>query len=245
MYELFSNKYYIDLVVISDLHLCNKLDRIDLLYKAYEYAYSNNIKYVINLGDLFDSCMPHNKKETKTYSLEQQVKYIKDCYPYSEYIKTLILYGNHDYYSKYKYGIDIVDMLSKERKDMINLGYGESYLNIKNNYIKLQHEIDYLKNYKKNVETYITLLGHYHNYKVDINDDTVYVYAPSLTKLKSMENIPSMLHLGIDFNNELFSNLNIKCINMEQEIISSEFDINMNIKPKKYQIIKEQLKNCK
>ena len=52
MYELFSKKNYIELIIISDLHLCNKLDRIDLLYKAYEYAYKFNIKYVINLGDL-------------------------------------------------------------------------------------------------------------------------------------------------------------------------------------------------
>ena len=241
MYELFSTKDYIDLVIISDLHLCNKLDRLDLLYKAYEYAYNNNIKYVINLGDLFDSYMPHNKNEIKYKTLEKQVEYVIDNYPYCEDIKTLILYGNHDYYSKINYDYDIVKKFSNIRTDLIHLDYGESYINIKDNFIKLQHEIDYLKNYKKDIETYLTLLGHYHKYKIKINDDSIYVYAPSLAKLKSMENIPSILHVRIDFKDEKFSSLNIKCIDMEQEIVSSEFHTSMNIKPKKYQLIKEQL----
>lgn len=241
MYELFSKKDYIDLVIISDLHLCNKLDRMDLLYKAYDYSYKNNIKYIINLGDLFDSCMPHNKNELRIKSLSEQLEFVINNYPYSKDIKTLILYGNHDYYSKQKNNIDIVEKFSKERKDLIHLGYGESYINIKDNFIKLQHEIDYLKNYKKNLETYITLLGHYHSYKVKTVDGSTYIYVPSLSNLKTGDNNPSILHIQIQFRNELFSNLDIKCINMDTNIITSEFDIAVTVKQKKYQIIKNEL----
>ena len=243
MYELFSNKNYIEFVVISDLHLCNKLDRIDLLYKAYEYTSKNKLKYVINLGDLFDSYMPHNKNDVKIKTLSEQVKYVIDNYPYCSDIKTLVLYGNHDYYSKINYHKDIVKWLSDARSDLINLGYGENYINIKDNFIKLQHEIDYLKNYKKNLETYITLLGHYHNYKVSINDNNIYVYAPSLSSLRINNANPAILHIKIDFNNEMFSNIDIKCIDLEQERIMNEFDININMKVKKHEYIKEQLKN--
>lgn len=242
MYELFSKKDNIELVILSDLHLCNKLDRIDLLYKAYEYTYQNNIKYVINLGDLFDSDMPHNKYSVKTKSLDEQIDYVANNYPRCDEIKTIILYGNHDYYSKIKYKKDIVEEFSKIRKDLIHLKYGEDYLNIKNNYIKLQHEIDILKNYKKNIETYITLLGHYHKYRVDIRDDSIYIFSPALAKLKSMENIPSILHVKIDFTNELFSNIRIKCIDMEQDKMISDFNIGINVKEKKYQKIKSELK---
>lgn len=242
MYELFSKKNYIEFIVISDLHLCNKLDRIDLLYKAYEYADKNKLKYVINLGDVFDSYMPHNKNDLKIKTLSKQVEYVIDNYPYSDTIKTLVLYGNHDYYSKLYYHKDIVKWFSDERCDLINLGYGENYINIKDNYVKLQHEIDYLKNYKKNLETYITLLGHYHNYKVRINDNNIYVYAPSLSDLKMNNVNSSILHIRIDFNNEMFSNINIKCVDIEKNIITSEFDTNINMKVKKHQFIKEKIK---
>lgn len=244
MYELFTKKNSIRLLVISDLHLGSVYDRIDLLYKAYEYACFNNIKYVLNLGDLFDSNMPHNKEYLKIQDFDEQVSYAIDNYPYSESIKTLMLYGNHDYYSKITHNNDMVKKFSEERTDLIHLGYGESYLNIKNNYIKLQHEISCLKNYKQNIETYITLLGHYHKFRVDINGDTIYIHVPSLSNLgiNRVPNIPSILDIKLSFFNELFSDISVKYIDMDNEIAIGEFNTTINVKKKKHTLLQEQTK---
>ena len=65
MISLDTHKNKIKLIVISDLHLCNINDRVDLLNEAYIYAAKNKIKSVINLGDLIDSVMPHNTTSIK------------------------------------------------------------------------------------------------------------------------------------------------------------------------------------
>lgn len=242
MYKLVKNNDSINLIVISDLHLCNKLDRLDLLYKAYEYASYNEANYIINLGDLIDSNMPHNSKNLTIKNINKQIEFVIDNYPLCYDIKTLILYGNHDYFSN-KYNVDVANTISDKRPDLINLGYGEAYISILDNYIKLNHEINYLKNYKKNIETFITLLGHYHGFKIKNNDDSVYIYAPTLSNLgKGNEYVtPSILDIKIDFYNDLFSKLHIKCIDIENEIINSEFDLSMNISNKKHIKINEDL----
>ena len=243
--ELFTNKDYIELIVISDLHLCNKLDRIDLVYKTYEYAYNNNIHYIINLGDLIDSFMPHNKDNLKIKNIYKQIDYVIDNYPLNNDIKTYILYGNHDYYQMYKHNINVSKLISNERNDLINLGYGEAYLNIFDNYIKLSHDIPYFKNYKENIETIINLIGHYHNFKINNYDNTLFIYAPSLSNLSPNNSliIPSILDIKISFNNQIISKVNIKNMDLEKNIINSEFDICLNINNKRYIKIKEHFKS--
>lgn len=243
MYEIIEKQDRLRLLAISDLHLCHKLDRLDLLYKAYQYAVDNNIKYVLNLGDLIEGVMPHNKYDIKEITIDGQVKYVLDNYPYSDKIKTLVLYGNHDFYEKYKGGIDVAQAISSERNDLINLGYGEAYIKVLDNYIKLSHEISLLKKYKKDIETFINLYGHLHKFKTKIYDDKLYVHVPSLSNVSPTNTIciPEVLDINISFTKNIISNFEIDLIDMEKGIVNSSFEIASSINNKKYIKIKNKI----
>lgn len=235
---------HIRFIVISDLHLGNNKERLDLVYKAYEYALDKEIYTIINLGDLIDSVMPHNQKDIRLTTIDKQIRYVIENYPFHHNITTYALYGNHDYYSLLKYGVDIAQIISEERSDLINLGYGENYLCLEENYIKLSHPIRYLSHYKRNIETPINLLGHYHSYKVNLKD-SLYVYAPSLSNLSTEQNLinkPEILDIDIMFFEGIMSRIGIKNIDIEKERLDGEFNIDLRISKKRHTKIKEYFK---
>ena len=245
MFEIVKNKNNLNLLIISDLHLCNKLDRMVLVHKAYEYANRKRIRYILNLGDLIDGVMPHNYNDIKIKTVEEQVQYVIEHYPSIPGIKTLILYGNHDYYSKYNGGIDVAEEISKERKDIFNLGYQESFIRISDNFIKLGHEVSYIKGFKKPVGTALTFMGHYHMFKVKVNDDNIYINVPSLSSLNpstNLTNIPCMLDVNIAFYNDIFSKISIDVVDLDNDIISSSFEGTINVNNKRHSKIKEEMK---
>lgn len=236
---------HIRFIVISDLHLGNKKDRMDLVYKTYEYAMDNEVYSIINLGDLIDSVMPHNYKYVRFNTVEEHIRYVIENYPLNDKITTYILYGNHDYYQLFTSGIDTAKIIGQERKDLVNLGYGEAYLGLDDNYIKLSHPIRYLEHYKENIETPVNLVGHYHNYRVDFKDST-YIHVPSLSNLSTEQNRinkPEILDIDIDFYNGIISKVAIKNIDIEKDILNSEFNIDMKISAKRHAKIKEYFKS--
>ena len=244
MYEIEKKKDYVRVLLISDLHLCNKKDRMDLVHKAYNYALKEHIRYVLNLGDLIDGVMTHNEKDIKIDSVSKQIDYVVNEYPYSSNIKTLVLYGNHDYYSLVKDNIDVGKEIYLKRKDIYSLGYGESYIRILDNYMKLSHDIDFLKGYKKNLETFINLLGHLHEYKVKLYDDNLYIHVPSLSDLKPNgdKNIPSILDIRFSFYRDIISGVTIDCIDMERDLLLGNYEYVGIFSNKKYMKIKEKMK---
>ena len=50
-YEVHDNTHHLSLLMISDSHLTNKADRIDILNYLYDKAESKGIKYVLHCGD--------------------------------------------------------------------------------------------------------------------------------------------------------------------------------------------------
>lgn len=241
MYELKKNKDDVRVLLISDLHLGNINDRVDLLKLTYEYAIDNNIRYVINLGDTIEGVMPHNARSLKINRVEDQVKYLVDNYPSNSNIKSLMLYGNHDYYSRINGGIDVAKEISNRRKDLYSLGYGENYIRIEDNFIKLGHEISYLKYYKKNISTYVSFLGHIHTFRVKSTDDSINIGVPSLSDVcpDNGINIPGMLDVKIKLYREMVTELEIKNIDLEKNTILSTVDHSMNVNIKKFMKIKD------
>ena len=230
------------ILLISDLHLGNKLSDINYLYMAYEYALNNDIKYVINIGDVIESVMPHNKNNLVIYSVLEQVEYVIDKYPKVDSIKSLILYGNHDYYSTYcGSNIDVAGLISTNRKDIYNLGYGENFIRIVDNYLKLNHEISYLKDYKHSIGTFINILGHLHGYRVRSTEDSIYINVPSLSYVSpnNLPIVPMVLDVNLCFYNEMISKVEIKSILIEDNMIASSLECGLNINPKKFVKIKE------
>lgn len=243
MYDIDLNANFIKFLIISDTHIGNKKADMDLIYKAYEYAYSQNIYYVIHLGDVLDSIMLNNKNDLKIHDPNKQMKYVYNEYPYSDDIKTLMLFGNHDYFHYKNFNCNIEKEM-KKRDDIISLGYGESFLNINDNYIKLSHDIPYLKGYKMNVHTFLSFLGHYHGYKINVSDNYLSVNVPSLSYVGTFQNtnIPSMLEVTIYFKEKIFDCVKIKCLDVKNGTINNDFSFVNNIPLKEHNKIKEKLR---
>lgn len=51
VYEVPHNLNHLDILMISDSHLCNKADRLDILNYVYEKAEKKGIKHVLHCGD--------------------------------------------------------------------------------------------------------------------------------------------------------------------------------------------------
>lgn len=180
----------LDIMIISDLHLTEMSNRvIKRLNTVYEYCAEKGIKYIMNLGDLFD--LSHNSVYSyETYSQHQKlIDAIVRNFPHDDNIVHFVLGGNHDR-SATAFGIDSIEEITKRRTDFINLGYSHSSIGIEGNtnneLIGLHHpkgwvveSVDdfdlgagqitrYLEQSCSGLEkNYIDLFGHLHASRID------------------------------------------------------------------------------
>ncbi len=135
-----NGKKCIDLMLTSDFHLTNSstlgstegFDEgiIRDLDRLYEYATQNNIKFILNLGDLFSGRYYGTVYKYYGYQdarslIDNAVKY----FPRNTGIYHAILGGNHDK-DILNYGIDPINELSRRRNDIIDLGYDHAEIDI-------------------------------------------------------------------------------------------------------------------
>ena len=173
----------IKLLVISDMHFCNKYDNVDYLKFIYDYALKNNIHIILNLGDLIEGLNNKNYKDGyDTYT--KQVNYLLDNYPYNQNIINYILYGNHDVHSIIAEGIDISKILEIERPDFINVGYGFGKIKINYLNICMYHKIQN-QNISFDIpsnERNLILKGHSHHFEIN-NINNFQVNVPTLSNV--------------------------------------------------------------
>lgn len=219
----FSNTY--NLIVISDLHIGSNEERFDLLEKIYDYAINNNIKTIINLGDLVDG-------KTSKLNIDKQLDLLFKNYPYEENIKNIILLGNHDFHSLYYDNYDIADCL-KERKDFINAGYGIGYINIYNKYIGLFHNLSLLKVKRLDFYPFMNLYGHRHSYKVNIGDE-LNIKIPTLSNKTHNDSLPSFLDIKLEYDGKLEKAIIKNIIFSSKTITTNELEYNIPVLKKKY-----------
>lgn len=123
----------LDIMIISDLHLTEMSNRVvKRLNTVYEYCAEKGIKYILNLGDLFD--LSHNSVYSyETYSQHQKlIDAIVRNFPHDDNIVHFVLGGNHDR-SATSFGIDSIEELASRRSDFVNLGYSHSAIGISGN----------------------------------------------------------------------------------------------------------------
>lgn len=125
-------------IIISDLHLANKKERIDLLNKVYDFSINKNYNIIINAGDVVDGLVG-NINNKKYSDIIKQIEYALKVYPYDKNILNFICFGNHDYDSLINYGINIETIFDIKRHDLVSLGYGYGSLYIKNDLIRVAH----------------------------------------------------------------------------------------------------------
>ena len=121
----------IKIAFLSDLHLSNEHERLDLLNEVYNFCAKENIHVIINGGDLIDGLMGPDKKKHSTY--EKQIDYALKNHPFDKNILNFICLGNHDASFWLEDGIDIKNILLEKRHDLVPIGYGNGKINLLNN----------------------------------------------------------------------------------------------------------------
>ncbi len=76
------------MLVISDLHFGNKLERLDLVDNAFNYCVKNGINIILCAGDMIDSLSNRCKSEYNT--IEKQLQHFVKDYPHDKNILTFL-----------------------------------------------------------------------------------------------------------------------------------------------------------
>lgn len=212
------------LLVISDLHFGNKLDRLDLIDKAYNYCVKNSINIILCCGDLIDG--PFTRGEQHITDLYKQLEYFIEKYPFDKNILTFAVGGNHDYSVLEKDSLNIVELCNNYRHDVIIGGYSNTLVNLKNDKILLHHNI---QNMNKQITFFraakIIFQGHFHKFSFERNNDKVYICVPTLSNI--MQTCPSALEMILYFTNGSINNISLKNISFDKSYsILSQTNIN-------------------
>lgn len=177
VYEVPDNTHHLSLLMISDTHICNRADRIDILNYLYDKAENKGIKYVLHCGDVLDGIFmnrPQHIYELRCVGFDEHLDYVVNKYPHFSG-KTFFIGGNHmDTYFK-NGGSDMGKAISREREDLIYLNPDTADLKIGKVGIHMHHGgggRSYSLSYKlqRYVETLpqdkkidIVMQGHFHN----------------------------------------------------------------------------------
>lgn len=167
------------LLVTSDLHIGNKDDRPDLLDIVFDHAASKGIHYIANTGDIIENVyFLKPSKLCVNNSKGQAYRFIR-FYPYDKDIHTIAVLGNHDV-QRDENDPNIEEIITRERHDIIILGPGKGYIDIKNDSIGLEHNLcGSSKHHQSTVP--ITFRGHSHKTKYDLRRDNALIFVPALS----------------------------------------------------------------
>lgn len=123
---------------IGDTHLCSKYERLDVLNDLYDIYELEDITRVFHAGNWVEGEAPFNLYELKKHGIDDQIDYLVKNYPQKESITTYAISGDdHEGWWAKRQGIDIGRhaqhaMREAGRTDWIDLGYMESYVQLKN-----------------------------------------------------------------------------------------------------------------
>lgn len=112
-------------VWISDTHLCNEAQQLNLINKIYREAAERGIDTVLHFGDVLDGDY-HNRPEHQ-YALfrlgaTRQLEYLTNYYPKVEGIETYFITGTHDQTHCKNGGVFVGPAIEDKRPDMHFLG---------------------------------------------------------------------------------------------------------------------------
>ncbi|MDD5836671.1 MAG: metallophosphoesterase [bacterium] len=198
-------------LVVSDLHLAAEKEGLGILNMFYDYCAKQGINFIVNCGDLINgSSIRRVSTISNSY---QQVEYLVEKYPYDEAITNIVILGNHDINGFSDNGKYYLQRLAKRRPDFSVSGIGTGNISLLQDNILLYHP---LTNKDRTIpEASLVLLGHSHNYKVDLRKkNCTRVYVPALCKSipSRVGTLPSGLLMECFFN----SKGKIEVVNLEQ-----------------------------
>ena len=191
-------------VVLSDIHIGNSLQRLDVLDETYNYCINHDIHIIFNCGDLLNGLIPSMKGSIIQKDYEKQINLFLKNYPLDPSIINFTLLGNHDK-DFFNGGLNIKQILNKKRYDIKILNYENSLIKIKNDKIRLIHPIDnkfspFVNNSK------IIFRGHSHESKIKtIGCNNVFcAYVPASCDMFYQEEYgyPGIYDVLISFDNK-------------------------------------------
>lgn len=184
----------IKLIAISDLHLGNELERIDLIDRVFNYCNKNDIHIIFLGGDIIDGTF--TKGHQKISDVHKQLEHFLKIYPHDKSILTFGVAGDHDLSALKKGNINLMTACSNYRHDIIIGGYNNALLYLKNDQIHLYHYIN--SGNLATTSASIVFHGHTHNYMTFMNNNRLNVAIPTLSDLTNAK--PSALEVTLHFN---------------------------------------------
>ena len=207
------NTNTIKTLAISDLHIGNEAERLDLLDRAFNYCIKNNIHIIFCGGDLIDGA--YSSGNQKISNIYKQAEYFIANYPHDKSIITFAVGGDHDHSALYRYGIDIAEMCNNYRHDIVIGGFNNTIINMKKDKIQLYH---YLKaGMLLNVNPSLIFHGHFHNFQLNMQQDRLNIVLPSLSDIT--DTYPQALEVTLNFKDEFIESTDIKQIVFDQKDI--------------------------
>ncbi len=166
-------------LIISDLHMGNILERIDLINKAFDYCIKRGINIILCGGDMIDGT--YSRTEQRIPNIYEQIEYFLENYPYDKNILTFSVAGDHEVSALRDKGINIIEICKNNRHDIIYGGFNNMVVNIKNDKLLLTHYV--LGGTQRRTDAPIILNGHYHEYSLIKRDDVLYMKLPTLSDI--------------------------------------------------------------
>ena len=82
--------------IVSDTHLCSRLEKLDELHTFYEICRKEGITDIIHCGDLIDGwgMFRGQENEVHTFGARNQAEYVVKYYPKVKGIETFFITGN-------------------------------------------------------------------------------------------------------------------------------------------------------
>ena len=129
------NENSMKVLLISDLHLGNEKERLDLINRAFNYCIKNRIHIILCGGDLIDGAFTQGRQ--KITNIYKQIEYFIKNYPYDKNILTFSVGGDHDLSALTYASVDLIEVCNNYRHDIIISGYNNTQINLKNDKIHL------------------------------------------------------------------------------------------------------------
>lgn len=218
-------------MLISDLHFCSKYEEIDALDMIYDYCIKNNIHIIINAGDLINGATTQNCS-TEITDIRKQVEQALRQYPFDKNILNFIVLGNHDNHLLLNEKIDMARVISKERHDIVPLGYKSSSLKVNCDSIEIKHPF-VGNSYNKNEHGFV-IYGHFHHQQIISESNYIHLFLPSLSTLNGDGfNVPMAIQMTLNFQNNfikegIFETLIVKDKVYKVSETELEFSFNRN-----------------
>src|SRR5574344_288477 len=191
-------------LLISDIQYGNSNLREDLIDSAFNYCIKNDIHIIICAGDILDGSF--SSSEQSITDLYSQATYFIKHYPLDKNIITISSLGDHDYSLLKHKGIDVGELISNYRNDVVTLGYEGSDINIKNDQMFLCHRTGSL-DYSSCPP--IIIQGHYHEYSLkESRLGNVTITLPTISNMTS--SIPSIVEMDATCKQCYFADVEFK-----------------------------------